>query len=96
MNHKPQPLFILPQRKLCPVCGATSYSASGIHPQCAMQQADSRRMQKVKHPSKARKKATKSTQPTHWQKACPRCRTVVHVRKRQCQCGHAFATAKGT
>src|SRR3954465_13552574 len=96
MNNKPNPMYVFPQRKHCPVCGATSYSVSGIHPQCAMQQADSKRMLKQKSSAKSRKKSTKPAQPTHWQKAGPRCRSVVHVRKRLCQCGHAFATAKGT
>lgn len=26
--------------KLCPVCGHTSYSRSGVHPQCSLLQAD--------------------------------------------------------
>jgi hypothetical protein len=96
MNHKPQPLYIVPQRKQCPVCGASSYSASGIHPQCAMHQADTKRMAKVKPMAKSAKKATKAEYITRWQKPCPKCRTLVHIRKKTCDCGHTFATAKST
>jgi hypothetical protein len=34
-NQKPAPLFAIPEARLCPICGKRSYSASGIHPQCA-------------------------------------------------------------
>jgi len=47
-DTKPDPLFLRPHRKICPVCGTTSYSASGMHPQCAMQQADAPRMERLK------------------------------------------------
>ena len=35
-------VIIVPQtpRNLCPICGKAAYSLGGIHPQCAMQQAD--------------------------------------------------------
>lgn len=34
-NRKPAPLIATEQRASCPVCGQPTYSASGIHPQCA-------------------------------------------------------------
>lgn len=35
-ERKPRPLYTpVAQRPLCPVCGETSYSRQGIHPQCA-------------------------------------------------------------
>jgi hypothetical protein len=40
---KPEPLFHSPPGKFCPVCGKRSYSLRGIHPQCAVQQADAPR-----------------------------------------------------
>jgi len=43
-NSKPEPLFTeqaIP--RMCPVCGKRSYSLKGIHPQCAVQQADAPR-----------------------------------------------------
>lgn len=45
---KPEPLFVEPVRgQICPVCGKRSYSLHGIHPQCAVQQADAPRQQKL-------------------------------------------------
>jgi hypothetical protein len=41
---KPQPLYSMPSLgTVCPVCGKKSYSAAGIHPQCAVKQADAPR-----------------------------------------------------
>jgi hypothetical protein len=46
MSHKkPTPILGEHNRKICPVCGKRSYSAGGIHPQCAVQQADPREQQ---------------------------------------------------
>lgn len=42
-NKKPGPLFKAPSRTQCPICGKASYSATGIHPQCAVEQADAPR-----------------------------------------------------
>ena len=39
-SRKPGPLFPQRVRKLCPVCGATSYSVQGVHPQCEMRRRD--------------------------------------------------------
>jgi hypothetical protein len=41
---KPTPLFdkSIP-RRVCPICGERSYSRQGIHPQCAVKQADAPR-----------------------------------------------------
>lgn len=45
---KPEPLFVEPVRgQICPVCGKRSYSLHGIHPQCAVQQADAPRQKKL-------------------------------------------------
>jgi hypothetical protein len=37
-NRKPAPLIEATKRASCPVCGKPTYSASGIHPQCACHQ----------------------------------------------------------
>ncbi len=61
-NSKPLPLYTNPAGKVCPICGKTSYSASGIHPQCAIQQADAPRQKKLadeKRAKKARELASK-------------------------------------
>ena len=39
-NRKPSPLIPPQNRKQCPVCGEASFSADGIHPQCAKRQAE--------------------------------------------------------
>jgi hypothetical protein len=47
-DTKPDPLIYRNARKLCPVCGSASYSPSGVHPQCAMQQNDAPRVARLK------------------------------------------------
>jgi hypothetical protein len=42
-SKKPTPLLEEPSGVVCPVCGKKSYSLGGIHPQCAVQQADAPR-----------------------------------------------------
>lgn len=94
MSRKPQPLYAPPFRSHCPVCGEVSYSAAGIHPQCAMQQADVKRMKRIKSPSKSlKKKMIRDADAKPWQKICPKCRALVHIRKLVCECGHAFGKA---
>jgi len=48
------PISSGPQRSRCPVCHQTVYSRAGIHPQCAMKQAEPPRSggkgQAVAHP----------------------------------------------
>jgi len=39
-TRKPIPLVATVERKKCPVCGTSSYSLSGEHPQCAQNRAD--------------------------------------------------------
>ena len=41
----------VPSRPLCPVCKKAVYSRSGIHPQCAMVQADLPRLKKQAPPA---------------------------------------------
>ena len=52
-ESKPIPLYFPPAKKLCPVCGSVSYSSTGVHPQCAMEQADAPRMKRLKALRKA-------------------------------------------
>ena len=42
-RSKPPPLSPQPNRKTCPICGHSSYSRDGIHPQCAVTKADAPR-----------------------------------------------------
>ena len=94
MSHrKPEPIFHSSQPNLCPICGKASYSSAGIHPQCAVKQADDKRRLDLKQ-NKSETKVAKpnSTQPPgRWQKSCPKCKASQHVRKKTCDCGHTFA-----
>ena len=95
MNHKkPTPIVADSNTKICPVCGKRSYSANGIHPQCAVGQADAPREQELRKAralEEKRKSQARKRRPTNWnKKKCPKCGAMVHVRKTVCDCGHAF------
>jgi ribosomal protein S27AE len=97
MNHKkPTPVLGQLNRKICPVCGQRSYSASGIHPQCAVRQADASREQLLQAHRKAaaaEKKPIERKPPQTWsRKQCPQCGTQVHARRKSCDCGFEFPT----
>jgi hypothetical protein len=47
-THKPEPLYpVIVRGRICPMCGKRSYSLGGIHPQCAVQQADAPRQRQL-------------------------------------------------
>jgi hypothetical protein len=58
---KPPPLLAteLP-RRICPVCGNVAYSIAGMHPQCAMEQADLFRVGRLRTRRKAAAKSPAS------------------------------------
>jgi hypothetical protein len=89
-NNRPPPLYPTPMRATCPVCGHTSYSSTGVHPQCSMHKADMERMQHVKRHTKERRTSASIAELSPWQKICPRCKLVAHVRKKDCSCGYKF------
>jgi hypothetical protein len=94
-HKKPIPLLLrdAPTPRLCPVCGAASYSREGIHPQCAEQRADAPRMEHVRAARKIAARKAKPANPlsiSYWNKRCPRCQAVLHVRKTTCACGYQF------
>jgi len=60
-TRNPTPIIGEHNRKICPVCGKRSYSAGGIHPQCAVQQAEAPREQQ--HKAKAKKKPVAKKPP---------------------------------
>jgi len=76
-------------KNVCPICGQASYSVGGIHPQCAMQQADAPRMIDVRAAKVAEAKVKKPV-GQKWKKKCPQCGTEVHARREACECGHRF------
>lgn len=92
-EKKPTPVIAQRNSKECPVCGQRSYSLGGIHPQCAMAQADApRKLQLI-----AKKKAdalvkaqTGNATLALWEKLCPRCGARLPARKIACSCGHRF------
>ncbi|APZ94245.1 hypothetical protein Fuma_03870 [Fuerstiella marisgermanici] len=96
-SRKPVPLFDRQPRPLCPVCGETSYSPAGIHPQCAVRRLDDERMKKMK--LRVAQGQQEKFQPpgdtSPWKRACPVCRATQHVRCKSCQCGHVFAMRPG-
>lgn len=102
MQHKkPVPIGTQSRRPLCPVCGQTSYSREGIHPQCAVKQADDKRLERIKERDGPDDSAQSTVASRAWQKICPECKASLHVRRKACDCGHEFAaktasrTAKG-
>jgi hypothetical protein len=86
-----KPVVIVPQlaRNVCPICGKASYSLGGIHPQCAMQQADEPRIVRLRA---ARKLENKSEKPKSraWRKKCPKCSIQVDAQRDICACGFRF------
>jgi predicted RNA-binding Zn-ribbon protein involved in translation (DUF1610 family) len=95
-------VVVIPQapRQLCPICGKASYSAGGVHPQCAMQKADEPRLIRLKAARAAEAKLEKPAPQTKsaksalqtWKKRCPKCGTQIYARQKACKCGHKFAT----
>jgi hypothetical protein len=77
-------------KHVCPICGKAAYSLGGIHPQCAIVQADAKRMVKVRAERAAEPKVKKPVRQS-WQKKCPQCERQSHVRSKKCACGHEFA-----
>ncbi len=73
-------------KKICPVCGERSYSRGGIHPQCAVSKAYASRAKKIK----AAPKSTAKSSSWRTLKTCPKCRAELHVRRKECDCGHSF------
>ncbi|TWT99430.1 hypothetical protein Pla108_03690 [Botrimarina colliarenosi] len=44
-EKKPEPLQRAQAQRKCPVCGHSSYSVDGIHPQCHRAKADKKRLE---------------------------------------------------
>ena len=87
---KPLPLISRRKHERCPVCGEISYSLGGVHPQCSVRQADEKRMDRIKRNKSVEKKAKPVSAAKPWQRVCPKCKALQHVRKKVCTCGHEF------
>jgi hypothetical protein len=85
-EKKPVPLIGGAKGRICPVCKKPSYSRTGIHPQCAMLQADADRCDEIR----AKRKLAVAESSSWHQKKCPQCQLTLHVRQKQCGCGHVF------
>jgi len=55
-EKKPTPIVAEGNNKKCPVCGQRSYSRDGVHPQCAVVQADAPRKMRLAAEKKAKAK----------------------------------------
>ncbi len=84
-------VIVLPPkpRQVCPICGTPSYSLGGVHPQCALKQADEPRLEKMRAAKAAEPKVKKPPRQS-WQKKCPQCGLQSHVNRKVCSCGHNF------
>lgn len=51
-------------------------------------------MKRIKHNKKNALSAADVVELSPWQRICPRCKVVVHVRKKSCACGHAFPAGR--
>jgi hypothetical protein len=84
--------IILPPtpKNICPVCGMPAYSLGGIHPQCAIEQADEPRILKLRAERAAAPTIKKQPARQSWQKRCPKCGLASHISRKVCKCGHNF------
>jgi hypothetical protein len=84
------PALIGPQRERpkCPVCGKVSYSAAGIHPQCAVSRADA----KLRSLRPAKDAAPRK--PGGFNKRCSSCGRSVAARRMVCDCGRTFPNSQ--
>jgi hypothetical protein len=91
--QKPIPLIAAESHNVCPICGEKSYSAVGMHPQCAQRQAEEVQNKKTAADKPVVEKLPAKTSHQHvsWKKTCPKCSAEVHIRKKICSCGHAFS-----
>lgn len=89
---KPVVVAPQPERTKCPICGQTTFSRGGVHPQCAMQQADAPRIAQLRAKSHAAAKIEKAKGPIR-KKKCPTCDALHDVGQKVCKCGFRFTVA---
>ncbi|HEX4413196.1 MAG TPA: hypothetical protein VH107_06175 [Lacipirellulaceae bacterium] len=90
MSSEKAVLVVPPPKHLCPVCGKPSYSRGGVHPQCAIEQADQPRLQRLRA-AKAAEPKVKKPDKQAWKKRCPKCGAESHISRKECACGQSFA-----
>ena len=77
---KPVTVIPGPDRIFCPICGKATYSRGGIHPQCAMEQADQPRVTRLRNARRTEAK-TEKPKPHVYKKKCPECNTSSDLRR---------------
>jgi hypothetical protein len=90
-----KPIIVIPgpDRNLCPICGKATYSRGGIHPQCAMEQADQPRVIRLQIARRVEIKIEKAKPQVH-KKKCPECDTSSDARRAVCKCGFRFSIGR--
>jgi hypothetical protein len=90
-DKKPVPATLHREIRLCPVCGQVSYSKNGIHPQCAVAQADApRRKLLVEQKRQLANEKKALTVRKSSLKKCPACGLLLPVHASLCSCGQRF------
>jgi hypothetical protein len=92
-EKRPAPRIPTRARSGFPVSSELSYSRDGVHPQCSVRQADEKRKNRIKRETlllEVEKTPMPASGIAPWQKYCPKCNTLQHVRKTACGCGHTF------
>ena len=90
---KPVVVIPGPEKILCPICGKPTYSHGGIHPQCAMEQADEPRVTLLRNARRADVKRARPIPQVH-KKRCPECDSYSDVRREVCGCGFHFSVGQ--
>ncbi len=67
----------------------TSYSATGVHPQCAARSADLEWTKRMKA-KRAEIAVVPEKTAKFYQRCCPKCNVIQHVRAKTCECGYVF------
>jgi hypothetical protein len=91
-----KPVIVIPgpERILCPICSKPTYSRGGIHPQCAIEQADEPRVTLLRNARRAEAKSEKPRLQVH-KKRCPKCDSYSDARREVCGCGFRFSVGRG-
>src|SRR6478752_2405084 len=90
-----KPVIVIPgpEKILCPICSKPTYSRGGIHPQCAMEQADEPRVTLLRNARRADVKRVRPIPQVH-KKRCPECDSYSDAQREVCWCGFRFSVGQ--
>jgi hypothetical protein len=90
-----KPVIVIPgpEKILCPICNEPTYSRGGIHPQCAMEQADEARVTLLRNARRADDKRGRPIPQVH-KKRCPECDSYSDAQREVCWCGFHFSVGQ--